>query len=282
MKKLLQVAIALFLCLSCAATSFAHSGRTDSSGGHKDNKNASGLGSYHYHHGYPPHLHTNGVCPYSENSGLTSSSTQRNSSSSASAQEASKPKTSLTQAEQELAAKIQATIQQAQRDGKTAATHKIINGTALSQAVLQEIGRQAKATGIALTLSCDTVQDEKLKVRLTIKPELATQSIAITASLDNEQAQKTKAKYEKLCSNHVQVVSPGQQSGFGMTVEIVVKVDVSQLKTDTLIVYAYDPRANSHKQIPAGDCFVDDNNFVHINTSLAGDLVITDQLLTLK
>lgn len=43
----------------------AHGGRTDSSGGHKDNKNASGLGSYHYHcGGYPAHLHTNGVCPY--------------------------------------------------------------------------------------------------------------------------------------------------------------------------------------------------------------------------
>lgn len=43
----------------------AHSGRTDASGGHRDNKNASGLGSYHYHcGGYPAHLHPNGVCPY--------------------------------------------------------------------------------------------------------------------------------------------------------------------------------------------------------------------------
>lgn len=43
----------------------AHSGRTDSSGGHKDNKNKSGLGSYHYHcDGYPAHLHSKGVCPY--------------------------------------------------------------------------------------------------------------------------------------------------------------------------------------------------------------------------
>ena len=43
----------------------AHSGRTDSSGGHRDNRNASGLGSYHYHcGGYPAHLHENGVCPY--------------------------------------------------------------------------------------------------------------------------------------------------------------------------------------------------------------------------
>ena len=43
----------------------AHSGRTDASGGHRDNKNKSGLGSYHYHcGGHPAHLHENGVCPY--------------------------------------------------------------------------------------------------------------------------------------------------------------------------------------------------------------------------
>ena len=43
----------------------AHSGRTDSFGGHKDNKNKSGLGSYHYHcGGNPAHLHSGGSCPY--------------------------------------------------------------------------------------------------------------------------------------------------------------------------------------------------------------------------
>lgn len=58
----------------------AHSGRTDSSGGHKDNKNKSGLGSYHYHcGGYPAHLHTGGVCSYSSSAKTTSTT---NSSSS--------------------------------------------------------------------------------------------------------------------------------------------------------------------------------------------------------
>lgn len=52
-----------------ALTVEAHSGRTDARGGHKDNKNASGLGSYHYHcGGYPAHLHPNGVCPYAAGS----------------------------------------------------------------------------------------------------------------------------------------------------------------------------------------------------------------------
>lgn len=40
-----------------------HTGRTDGDGGHRDLKNASGLGYYHYHHGLGPHLHP---CPYGQ------------------------------------------------------------------------------------------------------------------------------------------------------------------------------------------------------------------------
>lgn len=54
----------LVLCMCACLTfssflSYAHSGRTDSSGGHHDYQNRSGLGSYHYHHGmgYTIHLY---------------------------------------------------------------------------------------------------------------------------------------------------------------------------------------------------------------------------------
>ena len=58
----------------------AHGGRTDSQGGHRDNKNKSGLGSYHYHcGGYEAHLHPGGVCPYS---GGTASANLSNSTGS--------------------------------------------------------------------------------------------------------------------------------------------------------------------------------------------------------
>ena len=62
MRKTIVAVLCLVLMLCVAAS--AHPGRTDSSGGHRDNNNVSGLGSYHYHHGYPAHLHTNGICPY--------------------------------------------------------------------------------------------------------------------------------------------------------------------------------------------------------------------------
>ncbi|MGL4992208.1 MAG: YHYH domain-containing protein [Sarcina sp.] len=52
----------LLIAISTNISAFAHSGRTDSNGGHKDNKNVSGLGNYHYHHGQGPHLHPGGVC----------------------------------------------------------------------------------------------------------------------------------------------------------------------------------------------------------------------------
>ncbi len=79
MKRFLACFTAIVMILVSSLSSFAHSGRTDSSGGHKDNKNKSGLGSYHYHHGYGPHLHTGGKCPYD-----TSSSTSSSGSSSSS------------------------------------------------------------------------------------------------------------------------------------------------------------------------------------------------------
>ena len=69
-KKCFVLLIGIFMI--CFSTiSIAHSGRTDSNGGHRDNKNKSGLGSYHYHcDGNPAHLHTNGYCPYSSNNDI--------------------------------------------------------------------------------------------------------------------------------------------------------------------------------------------------------------------
>lgn len=64
MKKTIRVltVVLIFAVLACLLITvcFAHSGRTDSKGGHYDRKN----GGYHYHHGYPAHDHPDGKCPY--------------------------------------------------------------------------------------------------------------------------------------------------------------------------------------------------------------------------
>lgn len=80
--KIISILLIALSIILIGVNVYGHSGRTDARGGHKDNKNKSGLGSYHYHcGGHPAHLHTNGVCPYSSSSQSSKSSTPSSSSS---------------------------------------------------------------------------------------------------------------------------------------------------------------------------------------------------------
>lgn len=65
-KKIVTVStIIIILCIVYMFNAFAHSGRTDSSGGHWNRS----TGTYHYHcGGYPAHSHSGGVCPYKTSS----------------------------------------------------------------------------------------------------------------------------------------------------------------------------------------------------------------------
>ena len=99
-KKIVSVLIVILSILSIQISVYSHSGRTDANGGHKDNQNKSGLGSYHYHcGGNPAHLHPNGVCPYSSSSQSSTSSSSSGSSStsgsSSSSSSSSKTTTSV-------------------------------------------------------------------------------------------------------------------------------------------------------------------------------------------
>lgn len=68
----ITVFFTMFAIIFFTVSTAAHSGRTDSSGGHRDTQDQSGLGSYHYHcGGHPPHLHESGQCPYDASAQIT-------------------------------------------------------------------------------------------------------------------------------------------------------------------------------------------------------------------
>lgn len=60
MKRIFLIVACLLLAICITSVAFAHSGRTDGSGGHWNHS----TGEYHYHHGKPEHDHINGICPY--------------------------------------------------------------------------------------------------------------------------------------------------------------------------------------------------------------------------
>ena len=82
-KKVISILLIILTISLTNVSVYAHQGRTDAQGGHRDNKNKSGLGYYHYHCGnHPAHLHPNGVCPYSSSSSASKSETSSSASSS--------------------------------------------------------------------------------------------------------------------------------------------------------------------------------------------------------
>ena len=90
--KIISIFLIVLSVVFMGVNTYAHSGRTDANGGHRDNQNKSGLGSYHYHcGGHEAHLHPNGVCPYSSS---PSSSSSKSSTSSSSSSSSSKSTTS--------------------------------------------------------------------------------------------------------------------------------------------------------------------------------------------
>lgn len=56
MRRIILFSLLILLCFPAA--SFAHSGGTDASDGHNSPN------GYHYHHGYPAHIHYHNICPY--------------------------------------------------------------------------------------------------------------------------------------------------------------------------------------------------------------------------
>ena len=97
LKKVLTIGAIIGVIIAMPEQCFAHSGRTDSNGGHKDKQNKSGLGSYHYHcGGYPAHLHDNGVCTYSSSSSNNSSSKSSSNKTSTSTSDKSSGESTIT------------------------------------------------------------------------------------------------------------------------------------------------------------------------------------------
>lgn len=141
------VMLSVLLILPCSL--FAHGGRTDSRGGHKDTKNISGLGSYHYHCGdNPAHLHSNGGCPYKQvsssttNTNTTTTNTNANASSNTGA--------TATYVEQEKTFII---------DGKSVQ----INTITVNHITLAELKSLSENLGISMTYDSELKSIDCLK-----------------------------------------------------------------------------------------------------------------------
>ena len=193
----------LVFCLLFSSVCFAHSGRTDSSGGHKDNKNVSGLGSYHYHcGGYPAHLHTGGVCPYSGGGSTSSSSTSSSSSSSSTTTKTvQKSVTSIKVSDTSVELKVGESFEVTAEALPSTAEDKTLTWKSNDETIA--IVDSGEITGIAdgnAVITVESVNGVKKTIKVKVNP-IEVESIIVEKEIVLEVGQDLEIKAEVSPSN---------------------------------------------------------------------------------
>ena len=199
-KKILVLLLVFFLLFSSVC--FAHSGRTDSSGGHKDNKNVSGLGSYHYHcGGYPAHLHTGGVCPYSGGGSSPSSTSSSSSSSSTTTKTVQKNVTSIKVSDTSVELKVGESFEVTAEALPSTAEDKTLTWESNDETIA--IVDSGEITGIAdgnAIITVESVNGIKKTIKVKVNP-IEVESIIIEKEIVLEVGQDLEIKAEVSPSN---------------------------------------------------------------------------------
>ena len=209
LKGLLKILILSAILLAIPTTQFAHSGRTDSSGGHKDNKNVSGLGSYHYHcGGNPAHLHEGGVCPYGGSA--KSTITQKSKSNNTSTKSNSKSTSTSTKTTTET------------NESSSTTNNSANQNIEVENVVLNSLKRKIEI-------------NEELTITATIMPDLATDKTITWKSSDESIATVSDTGVVKAIKAGSVSISATSKNGKYGTINITVntpKIDVTELNLD--------------------------------------------------
>lgn len=198
--KIISNLLIVLTLILIGANVYAHSGRTDSRGGHKDNKNKSGLGSYHYHcGGHSAHLHTNGVCPYLSNSSSSKSSTSSYSSSKSSSGTSSSSSSTTTVAPTTIevtAIQINQNIESLEVGKSTIITATITPSNATDKKITWKSSNESIATintfgeitakksgTVDITATSSNGKTSKIKINIKEAPKKESNTIINTSTI---------------------------------------------------------------------------------------------------
>jgi|GEM_PF-3608556 len=142
--------------------------------------------------------------------------------------------------------------------------------------ILQALAGWAKRDGMAIRLTVDVTKDSSVTARYVLDPSTAERTISLLASSESPGAVNTATRFKRWFKNNLAVVSTGQTDGFGMLVDIAVKVDLTGFITENLYFYSYDSKTNQYRRIEKPAYWIDKNGYLHFTTELAGDIIISE------
>ena len=166
-------------------------------------------------------------------------------------------------------------IEAATKDGKVGKTLNVKNALYVSANDLKAIA------GAGVTkLTADTTQDGKVLARMYVPTSIKV-NVKLGVHTDAKSTATATAVINKFYKNaNFKVVAYDQQGQFGAKVETAVKVDLSKIDIKNAVLYSYN--AASNKLVKLGDVkiTVDKNGYAHFSTTYAGNIIISDGVLS--
>jgi hypothetical protein len=150
--------------------------------------------------------------------------------------------------------------------------------TVINQAEIQLAALQAVASAAGnnpVRINADTRTVTALDVRISIlNPSAATRDLNLAASTTSASAIRTHRLFSRSFDGPMMVVSMEQQENFGMEVRVTTRLD-PDLDAGNLLFYSFNTQTNTFTRFTP-NTRVDDNGFLHFNTTLAGDIIISN------
>lgn len=156
--------------------------------------------------------------------------------------------------------------------GSKDVTVNLQNSGIISPEVMQYLEQKVSEKGFALTLNLNTIENGKVIGRVNMHGGSSGQGFIPSFNLTR--AQLIERLFRKYFSNDLFAVCLNQQGELGRTVSVSIPLPKG-IKTENLVVYSYDMAKNTYVKVGA-KALVDKNGYVHFDTTVGGDFVISN------
>jgi enterochelin esterase-like enzyme len=168
---------------------------------------------------------------------------------------------------------VDAGVKAAKESGLTTATVSLNRPGNITFDTLKAMSSRA---GMPLKINANTLSSngKTVDVRISFDPARSVKDLNLFASSTSSVANSLRAQFGKLFTNDLVVVCFEQMGELGQLMEVAVKMD-QKINTSNLIVYSYNKESNTYSKINT-TVRVDESGYIHFNTQVGGDLLISD------
>lgn len=166
----------------------------------------------------------------------------------------------------------------AKANDKTAAV-RFNNISDISLETMKSMATLAEKAGVTLQVNVHTMVNGKTVMRQSFNPANATKSLKFGGSTTSGRAVGAASVFKKYFTNTTEIMALNQKDDFGMVVETAILTGSTVEKT---VIYSHNGAKNQFKPLENPKTWKDKSGYLHFETNLAYNYVLSQGTLTKK